>query len=336
MSRNQTPWSRGCNRSTWCASCGTHTPTARLERLPRLKMIASTGSGNASIDAQAAQEHPTHVTATGYRSTPAIELTWALMLAAARNLVGEASSLRVGGWQTSVTGTVRQGPGRAGSGRIDSEMARIGSAFGMDVIAWRAVLHLPGRGALRGHLVLGAHDHRPRAEGRRRHRGHGGHRPQPAQATRRMGAEASPVGVGRVLTRIERDAGRHARVRKVGYAVAGSRSTAGRNWRIGRAARRLRHLSNSSTTVTPTGTNSGDSPIRKMKIGSIMIFSHSPRSGSLVCVVSGELVVEFLARNLRAEPQVSDVVIRPTFEDVLSSGDKPLRSGMVTHTWTHR
>jgi lactate dehydrogenase-like 2-hydroxyacid dehydrogenase len=73
------------------------TPLSRevLERLPRLKMIASTRPGNASIDQQAARERNVQVTDTGYRSTPTIELTWALILAAVRNLVGEASSLRV-------------------------------------------------------------------------------------------------------------------------------------------------------------------------------------------------------------------------------------------------
>jgi phosphoglycerate dehydrogenase-like enzyme len=112
-------------------------PREVLERLPRLKMIASTGSGNASIDMQAAQEHHIHVTATGYRSKPTIEMAWALIPAAVRNLVGEASSLRAGGWQTSVG---RELSGRVlgvlGLGRIGSEMARIGTAFGMDVIAW--------------------------------------------------------------------------------------------------------------------------------------------------------------------------------------------------------
>src|SRR6478736_8479124 len=77
-------------------------PREVLERLPRLKLIASTGPGNASIDMAAAQERHIRVTATGYRSTPTIELTWALILAAVRNLVGEASSLRAGSWQTSV------------------------------------------------------------------------------------------------------------------------------------------------------------------------------------------------------------------------------------------
>jgi phosphoglycerate dehydrogenase-like enzyme len=86
---------------------------------------------------QAAHERHIRVTATGYRSTPTIELTWALILAAVRNVVGEASSLRAGGWQTSVG---RELSGRVlgvlGLGRIGSEIARIGAMFGMDVIAW--------------------------------------------------------------------------------------------------------------------------------------------------------------------------------------------------------
>ena len=115
------------------------TPLTReiIERLPRLKMIASTGSGNASIDEQAARERKVQITHTGYRSTPTIELTWALILASARNLVAETMSVRSGGWQTSIG---RELSGRVlgvlGLGRIGSEMARIGVVFGMEVIAW--------------------------------------------------------------------------------------------------------------------------------------------------------------------------------------------------------
>jgi phosphoglycerate dehydrogenase-like enzyme len=61
-------------------------PRAVIEHLPRLKLIASTGSRNASIDMTAAEEHGIHVTATGYRSTPTIEMTWALILASARGI----------------------------------------------------------------------------------------------------------------------------------------------------------------------------------------------------------------------------------------------------------
>ena len=112
-------------------------PREIIERLPRLKMIASTGPGNASIDEQAARERNIHLTNTGYRSTPTIELTWALILASARNLVGEATSLRASGWQTLIG---RELSGRVlgvlGLGRIGSEIARIGAVFGMEVIAW--------------------------------------------------------------------------------------------------------------------------------------------------------------------------------------------------------
>jgi phosphoglycerate dehydrogenase-like enzyme len=112
-------------------------PRAVIEHLPRLKLIASTGSRNASIDMTAAEEHGIRVTATGYRSTPTIEMTWALILASARHIVRESSSVREGGWQTSV-GAELDGKvlGVLGLGNIGGQVARIGLAFGMKVIAW--------------------------------------------------------------------------------------------------------------------------------------------------------------------------------------------------------
>jgi lactate dehydrogenase-like 2-hydroxyacid dehydrogenase len=67
------------------------TPMTRaiIERLPKLRMIASTGSRNASIDLKAAEERGVQVVHTGYTSAPTIEITWALILASARNLVAE-------------------------------------------------------------------------------------------------------------------------------------------------------------------------------------------------------------------------------------------------------
>src|SRR5271169_5091771 len=73
-----------------------------LKRLPRLKLIASTGSRNGSIDVAAAAEYGIEVTHTGYESSPTIELTWALILASVRNIVKETASLRSGGWQRTV------------------------------------------------------------------------------------------------------------------------------------------------------------------------------------------------------------------------------------------
>jgi len=112
-------------------------PRNVIERLPNLKLIASTGSGNASIDVAAASKHGIAVVHTGYRSDPTIEFTWALILASARHMVTESNSVRSGGWQQTV-GTDLRGKtlGVLGLGRIGSQVARIGSAFGMNLIAW--------------------------------------------------------------------------------------------------------------------------------------------------------------------------------------------------------
>src|SRR6201998_552641 len=76
------------------------TPLPRnvIERLPNLKLIASTGAGNASIDVAAAADHGIPIVHTGYRSEPAIEFTWALILASTRHIVTESTSVRFGGW----------------------------------------------------------------------------------------------------------------------------------------------------------------------------------------------------------------------------------------------
>jgi phosphoglycerate dehydrogenase-like enzyme len=112
-------------------------PREVLQHLPRLKLIASTGSRNASIDMGAAQELGITVTATGYKSSPTIELTWALILASLRGIVHENNSIRNGGWQKSVgqdlSGNIL---GIVGLGNIGGQVARIGLAFGMKIIAW--------------------------------------------------------------------------------------------------------------------------------------------------------------------------------------------------------
>jgi phosphoglycerate dehydrogenase-like enzyme len=112
-------------------------PRTVIERLPQLKLILSTGPRNASIDMAAAEERGIRVTGTGYRSTPTIEMTWALILARARHIVRESNSVRNGGWQTSVG---RELDGRVlgvlGLGNIGGQVARIGLAFGMKLIAW--------------------------------------------------------------------------------------------------------------------------------------------------------------------------------------------------------
>jgi phosphoglycerate dehydrogenase-like enzyme len=112
-------------------------PRDVIERLPNLKLIASTGQRNASIDVAAAGDHGIAVVYTGYSSDPPIELTWALILASARHIVTESNSIRSGGWQQTVGSDLRgKTLGILGLGRIGSQIARIGGVFGMNLIAW--------------------------------------------------------------------------------------------------------------------------------------------------------------------------------------------------------
>src|SRR5258706_11306475 len=115
------------------------TPLPRdvIERLPNLKLIASTGSVNSSIDLGAAGDHGIAVVYTGYRSDPTIEFTWPLILASARHIVTESNSVRSGGWQQTVGMDLRgKTLGVLGLGNVGSQVARIGTAFGMKLIAW--------------------------------------------------------------------------------------------------------------------------------------------------------------------------------------------------------
>lgn len=104
-----------------------------IARLPDLRLIVTTGSRNASIATDAG------VLVCGTRSltSPTVELTWALILAQHRNLPAEQQSLRNGGWQLSVgEGLEGSTLGLLGLGNIGSRVARVGQAFGMEVIAW--------------------------------------------------------------------------------------------------------------------------------------------------------------------------------------------------------
>lgn len=112
-------------------------PRAIIERLPRLKLIASTGSRNASIDLEAAAERGIVVANTGYDKHATVEMTWALILASVRQVALENANLRAGGWQRTVgDGLKGKTLGVVGLGNIGSDVARIGLAFGMEVIAW--------------------------------------------------------------------------------------------------------------------------------------------------------------------------------------------------------
>ena len=110
---------------------------ALIEQLPNLKLIASTGPRNASIDLKAAAARGIAVVHTGYFGSPTVELAWALILAGARHIVAEAAAVRSGGWQHCI-GDDLSGKtlGIIGLGNLGSQLAKIGLAFGMSVIAW--------------------------------------------------------------------------------------------------------------------------------------------------------------------------------------------------------
>lgn len=112
-------------------------PREVLERLPELKLLVTTGPRNAAIDVAAANELGIVVCGTGYVMASTAELTWALILAAVRHLPAEHAAVRTGGWQQRVGGDLAGGIlGVIGLGNLGAYVARIGTAFGMRVIAW--------------------------------------------------------------------------------------------------------------------------------------------------------------------------------------------------------
>jgi phosphoglycerate dehydrogenase-like enzyme len=115
----------------------TRFPRALLERLPRLRLLVSTGMGTAHIDIATAREQGIVVCGTGGSGRAPAELTWALILALARHVPAEDARIRAGGWGGSV-GVDLAGAtlGVVGLGRIGGQVAAIGRAFGMHVLAW--------------------------------------------------------------------------------------------------------------------------------------------------------------------------------------------------------
>ena len=108
-----------------------------LESLPDLKLLVTTGMRNASIDIKTASELGITVSGTEGLPYPTAELTWALILALARNITVEHQSVKEGIWQKEVgVGLKGKTLGIIGLGNLGSQVAIYGNAFGMEVIAW--------------------------------------------------------------------------------------------------------------------------------------------------------------------------------------------------------
>lgn len=108
-----------------------------LEALPDLQLLVTTGMRNASIDLDAATDLGITVSGTASPGAGTAELTFALILALARDLIGEVGSVGDGGWQTNIGRDLRGATlGVIGLGKQGAEVARFGGAFGMKVLAW--------------------------------------------------------------------------------------------------------------------------------------------------------------------------------------------------------
>lgn len=106
--------------------------------LPKLRLLVTTGARNASIDLAACAAHGVTVSSTGGVAGSTAELAWALILALARNIPAEVRDFKAGArWQPRLShDLVGKRLGVIGLGRLGSRVARVGVAFGMDVVAW--------------------------------------------------------------------------------------------------------------------------------------------------------------------------------------------------------
>ena len=114
-----------------------------IDNLNDLKFIITSGLRNKSIDLDAAEKRKIIVCGTEMNTNPTPELTWALILGLARNFKEEFDNMYQGYWQTTI-GFELKGKilGLIGLGRVGSQVAKIGKAFDMEVMAWSENLNL--------------------------------------------------------------------------------------------------------------------------------------------------------------------------------------------------
>ena len=114
-----------------------------IDKLSKLKFIVTSGTRNKAIDLEAAKKRKIIVSGTEININPTPELTWGLILGLARNFKEEIDNMYQGYWQTTV-GVELKGKilGLIGLGRVGSQVAKIGKAFDMQVMAWSENLNL--------------------------------------------------------------------------------------------------------------------------------------------------------------------------------------------------
>ncbi len=112
-------------------------PASLIQRLPRLRLLITTGERNRSIDLAACAARGVTVCGTPSVGHPTVDITWGLIISLLRDIPRQQQALRAGLWQTGV-GTALEGLtlGVVGLGKLGSRVARVGQAFGMEVVAW--------------------------------------------------------------------------------------------------------------------------------------------------------------------------------------------------------
>ena len=114
-----------------------------ISGIKNLKYIMTSGMRNKAIDLEETKKRNIIVCGTDINPNPAAEITWALILGLMRNMKQEIDNMFQGYWQTTV-GFELKGKilGLIGLGKIGSQVAKIGKAFGMQVVAWSENLNL--------------------------------------------------------------------------------------------------------------------------------------------------------------------------------------------------
>jgi phosphoglycerate dehydrogenase-like enzyme len=112
-------------------------PRALFDRLPNLRLLITSGARNAAIDVDAATAHRVQVCGTSLIGFTTSELAWGHIIALFRHILTEDRATREGKWQTTLGfGLAGRTLGVLGLGRLGREMARVGNAFHMEVVAW--------------------------------------------------------------------------------------------------------------------------------------------------------------------------------------------------------